>query len=182
MTMSHATNEFSRPLALALLAQEGEARRVMEADAAERAALADRFSLLRLDRLWASVHARAKGPGGLIVVEGRFEARVVQACVVTLEPVTAELADSFTLTFKRSRGPGDAARKEVFVEVEAAEPPEIIETDDLDLGEVVAQLVAVALDPYPRAPGAHLEADGDRDDEAARVTPFGALADLKRRP
>src|SRR3546814_17044110 len=36
------------------------------------------------------------------------------------------------------------------------DPPEPFENGCIDLGEIVVQHLAVALDPYPRAPGAEL--------------------------
>jgi hypothetical protein len=55
---------------------------------------------------------------------------------------------------------------------------------EIDLGEAVAQQLAVALDPYPRAPGAAWpQADtGDADIAAEPVRrPFAALDALKKR-
>jgi hypothetical protein len=45
-----------------------------------------------------------------------------------------------------------------YLETEVAEP---FEGDAIDIGEAVAQQLALALDPYPRAPGASLEGGGD---------------------
>ena len=54
----------------------------------------------------------------------------------------------------------------------------------LDLARLIADSLALALDPYPRAPGASLdslETDGDgQGDGPARPAPFAALAALKR--
>jgi hypothetical protein len=57
-----------------------------------------------------------------------------------------------------------------------------------DLGEAVAEQLALALDPYPRAPGAELPAEaaeaGSEEGEATApgpAAPFAALAGLRRR-
>jgi hypothetical protein len=54
----------------------------------------------------------------------------------------------------------------------------------IDLGEAVAQQLAIALDPYPRAPGAGLGPDGFTagPGNTAGKQPFAALAALKKRP
>jgi hypothetical protein len=39
-----------------------------------------------------------------------------------------------------------------------ADEPEPLEGDRIDLGEIVAEELALAIDPYPRAPGAELAA------------------------
>ena len=46
----------------------------------------------------------------------------------------------------------------VDLESDAAEP---FDGDAIDIGEAVAQQLALALDPYPRAPEARLEWSGD---------------------
>lgn len=46
----------------------------------------------------------------------------------------------------------------------------------LDLGEAAAEQLGLALDPYPRAPGAVLPEIEDDSDEG----PFGALGALRR--
>ena len=55
---------------------------------------------------------------------------------------------------------------------------EPIAAGEIDLGEAVAQQLAVSLDPYPRAPGATLASTG----EAEAQSPFAALAALKKKP
>src|SRR5262249_22851349 len=85
--------EFSRLIAADQIGPQ-ETEREIVANAAERARLVERFGLLALDRLSAPLSLK-RGRGGLIQVRGRFEAEVVQACVVTLEPVRSRLCESF---------------------------------------------------------------------------------------
>jgi hypothetical protein len=56
----------------------------------------------------------------------------------------------------------------------AAELVEPLPSDILDIGEAVAQQLSLALDPYPRAPGAIAGAPAERP-----VSPFAALARWK---
>ncbi len=101
-----------------------------------------------------------------------------KACVVTLEPVSARLEKDFTLLYDpdaaAAQGEAEGARA-VMVEPEAEEAPEPVGPHGIDLGEALAQQLAIALDPYPRAPGAALP-------EAPRAAegPFAALEPLKR--
>jgi hypothetical protein len=171
--------EFSRPVAADHIgAQESEWE--IAADAAERQRLAARFALLALERLTAVLRLRRSG-SGLIHLRGRFEADVVQACVVTLEPVRSRVAESFALTFTTRRGTGGG---EVVIDLDAEDPPEELTDGHIDLGETVVQQLAVALDPYPRAPGAEgvfeaAERRGRGDDEAAN-TPFAVLGGWRK--
>jgi uncharacterized metal-binding protein YceD (DUF177 family) len=56
--------------------------------------------------------------------------------------------------------------------------------EGLDLGEVAAEELSLALDPYPRKPGARLEKSryGESEEEAEKGrNPFAVLAGLKDR-
>jgi hypothetical protein len=114
-------------------------------------------------------------------VRGAFEADVVQACVVTLEPVRSRLNEAFMVTFGEAR---PVLGGEVIVGLDEEDPAEEMTDGWIDLGEVVAQQLAVALDPYPRAPGAddRFEAsDAERPAAGGGNTPFTVLAGLRPR-
>jgi uncharacterized metal-binding protein YceD (DUF177 family) len=170
--------EFSRPIAADQIGPQ-ETEREIGATAAERAALAERFGLLALDRLTARL--RLRRGGGLVHVQGCFEAEVVQACVVTLEPVRAQLSEDFVVAFGAAR---PAPAGEVIIGLDEEDPVEELTDGQIDLGEVVAQQLAVALDPYPRAPGAEDRfAQSDQEEPPAKRgdTPFAVLEGLRRR-
>lgn len=190
--MTGAEPEFSRVVGRGEIAR-GETLRDIAADERERAALARRFDLLALDSLEARLRLRpegSQGRPGLVTLEGRLSAAVVQRCVVTLEAVPAVVEEELALLFSLA-GPGEpggpAAAMEVEVDAEGEDPPEPIGPQGLDLGEVVAEQLALALDPYPRAPGADLAAladdvgvSGVAEQPDAPAGPFAALAALKR--
>jgi uncharacterized metal-binding protein YceD (DUF177 family) len=169
--------EFSRPIAVEQIGPQ-ETVRAIAANATERQRLAERFGLLALDRLEATVRLR-RGGAGLILADGHFEADATQACVVTLEPVPARLALDFALTFGNSTVHGGA----VVVGVDEEDPPEEIVNGRIDLGEAVAQQLAIALDPYPRSPAVQTPAEGvagDGGSEPASTRPFAALSAWRR--
>lgn len=178
----HIKAEFSRCLALDRLAS-GTVVEELTANATEREALARRFELAGLDSLTARVSARRPGNGPLIRVEGHLVAEVVQTCVVSLETVHNRLDETFVQLFTLEAGGAD---REVVISAEDEDAPEPLTGDALDLGEAVAEQLSLALDPYPRAPGATFEGaafgrpDDDADDEAAN--PFAVLRELKRGP
>jgi uncharacterized metal-binding protein YceD (DUF177 family) len=170
--MQHAAPpEFSRLAALDRATETPQSWSI-EATEAERAALARRFDLLSLERLVASLtwHRQA---GGLVRLDGALQARLTQPCVVTLEPVPAELAESFTLRFMRG---APAESREVEIDAEAEDPPEPLGEGPVDVGEIVAQQLALALDPYPRASGVDL---GTVMPEAEAESPFAVLRTLR---
>ncbi len=172
--------EFSRLVPVARLGEAGiwEITDEISAEPGERAALAQRFGLLSLDRLSATLRLERAGARNLVRIAGCLAAEVTQACVVTLEPVSARLERDFTLFYEldaaAAQGEAGGAR-EVMVEPEAEEPPEPVGPHGIDLGEAVAQQLAITLDPYPRAPRAALP-----EEPRAAEGPFAALESVKR--
>ncbi len=147
----------------------------LEAGAEERENLARRFALVAVDMLAAELELRRSGED--VTVEGRLQADVVQSCVATAEPVPAQVEEDFTLRFRPAPEPG---RPDEEVELSDEELDTLFyEGAQIDLGEAVAETLALALDPYPRAPGADeiLQAAGVKSEEEAGV--FGALAGLR---
>ena len=176
--------EFSRPLpteALEALDEEGRRERI-EAGEAERAALARRLGLVALDRLVAELELRLQPGGKVIEVTGQLEAEVTQTCVVSLVPLERRLSEAFTALYTSEPAEDDDPDVDMEAEDLAAEdPPEPLGPEGLDLGEAVAQQLAVALDPYPRGEGVSLEALDwkERGEEAGEDSPFGALRSLR---
>ncbi len=121
----------------------------LEADVAARAILAERFGLLSIDSLSAQVEVFPWRKMGLSV-EGIFSAEVTQACVVSLEPVQASLSQTFVLRY-RPLVPAGEGNREVEVNPLEDEPPENLPETGIDLGEIVAEQLVLALDPYPKA-------------------------------
>ena len=169
--------EFSRLVPADKLGKD-EVREDIVASAEERAALARRFGLLALDRVEARLRLNYGGES-LIRVAGRFEAEVTQACVVSLEPVHSHLEEAFSMLYTLAPAP---AEHDLVIDPETEEPPEPADPEGIDLGEAVAQQLALALDPYPRAPGAKLAAIAanvaGRGPE--KNNPFADLKTLKR--
>lgn len=153
---SGSAPEFSRPCAVDRLPAGGQGF-ALAATEAERAALARRFDLDALDRLEAEGHVQAVPVAGaqpLVEVSGRLRAAASQRCVVTLEPVPATLDTTFRRVFTREL-PDEAAAAEIEVDaLDDDEPEPLPPGETLDLGELVAEELAVALDPYPRSPDA----------------------------
>lgn len=152
-----ARPEFSRPFALATLG-DFEVVEAIEAQPDERGALAKRFELLSLDGLRATLRVSRARAGNLIRITGRLDAEVTQACVVTLEPVSRDVSETFTLIFDSRPQPAEEER-EITVDM-AEESAEPLPPGGIDLGEIAAEQLALVLDPYPRSEGVMLERSG----------------------
>jgi uncharacterized metal-binding protein YceD (DUF177 family) len=169
------SQEFSRFIEADSVGTRPLERRI-SANAEERAALARRFDLLVIDRLEAVLELVRAG-SGVIHVQGQVEAEVVQACVVTLEPVPARVSERFAVDFADADNAAGSAEEIVF---DDQDPPEPIRNGHIDLGELAAEQLVLALDPYPRAPGAAIPAVLAPDEAAGEcsikpVNPFSIL-------
>ncbi|MDE0335947.1 MAG: DUF177 domain-containing protein [Defluviicoccus sp.] len=168
------TPEFSRPVRVDRIPASGIVREI-EAAEDERRALASRFAIVSIESLSARVALRRAGDGD-IVVSGRCSARVVQECVVTLDPVASEIEEEIALLF---RPVAREALDEKTVVISSREDFEPFAGESLDIGEVVAVELALCLDPFPRSPDADAAtADGEDDEPLPEGTdsPFRALA------
>lgn len=167
------TPEFARPYPLDRIG-ERESNVTVTADEAERAALAARFGLARIDSLEA-VHALRRDGAG-VRAKGHLTASVVQNCVVTGDPVPAAIDEEFELRFvpEASSGPDEE------VELSEAECDTVFFAgNSIDLGEAAAETLALALDPYPRSSGAAQALSDAGVVGEEEVGPFGALASLR---
>jgi uncharacterized metal-binding protein YceD (DUF177 family) len=152
---------------------EGERSVRIVATEAERAALARRFELKGVDALEAEFRLRRDTAG--IIAHGHVRGAVVQACVVTDEPVPVAIDEPVALRFVVDDIPGDG---EIELDEDALDTM-LYDGAALDLGEAAAETMALALDPYPRSPNAAaaLRAAGVVGED--EVTPLNAFAGLK---
>ena len=164
------TPEFSRPVTLDAIGSTPRTVNVM-ADADERRRLAGRFSWVSIDLLEADVTLIAKAAG--IDANGRLRADIVQRCVATGEPVPASIDAEFSVRFvDASLLGGDAD------EIEVTESElDIIDYSGgaVDVGEAVAQTLALTAAPFPR----HPDADVILRDAGVVSEGGGAFAGLK---
>lgn len=167
--------EFSRPIDVTRIGSVETAHEI-SATPAEREALARRLGLLGLARLEARVRLRRAEAGTRLHLAGHLTADVTQACVVSLEPVENHLEEDFTVVY------GELAEDDdVSVDVGEESVVEPLPAGSLDIGEAVAQELALALDPYPHAPGAAVESGPVGESTAAeRPNPFSVLANLRK--
>ncbi len=183
MTTREVTPEFSR-LVLADSVQRGEVVEVIEADEAERRALAERFELEEIKRLKATLRLKRVRGEDMVRVTGALEADVVQTCIVTLDPVHNTVHDSFEGLFApESLVPEPAEEMEFDASILEEDIIEPFVNGRIDIGELTAQHLSLALDPYPRCPGIELPVmveQEEEEEEEARPNPFAALERLKR--
>ena len=169
------------PIAVAQIPETG-LHRDIEADPAIRRAVADVGGLREVLLAQASFDVTPQS-GGRFHVAGHVRARIGQTCVVTLEEVESDIDEPVDLIFAPPEQiPQMAALVDEAEESdeEVPDPPEPIENGMIDLGRVATDALYLAVDPYPRKPGAVFEPVVEADDPEDH--PFAALKALKAAP
>jgi uncharacterized metal-binding protein YceD (DUF177 family) len=159
--------ELSRPVPFERVGPRG-LEVTVEASAEECVALAERLGLPAVVSLVCRFRLSQEGKTR-VRAKGHLRAVVVRTCVVSLENFQAEVEEDFQVRFV----PASEIREDLDLDEDDEVP---IENGVLDVGEAAVEQLGLALDPYPRMPGAELpvpEEDGDDH-------PMAALRRLKR--
>ena len=164
MTMS----ELHRPVILDRVGPTGLDVTV-EAAAAECAALADRMQLPAVRALTCNFHLVREGRDRF-AARGHLRARITQTCIVSAEDFDTDVEEVFQIMFVPAGEESDVIDPE-------ADDDLPYEGNTIDLGEAAAEQLALAIDPYPRMPGAELP-EGEATMEP--LHPFAALGSLRK--
>ena len=183
MTEGAIKPEFSRPLPVEDIG--GGVEMQIAAEPAELRALARRMKLPDVLMLQADLAIRPQGAGSYLV-RGHMRARVAQECVRTLEVFEADVLADVERLFVPADSPAARALEEgpvVALDEEAPDAPDIIRGDAIDLGELMAETLALSLDPWPRKPGTDfidMEAGAPEEEAPEKAhNPFAALKGLR---
>ncbi len=147
------------------------------ANEAERAALARRFALVAITRLEAELVLERDGQ--TVEARGILAADIVQSCAVSGEDLPVSIREPLFFRFV-PESDAHVPDEEVELDAEACDEIEYAGTG-FDLGEAVAQSLALAIDPFAVGPDAQeaRRKAGLIGEEAAG--PFAALAKLTKK-
>lgn len=167
----------------------------IEANAAERTALAQRFGLTSIEKCHACITLSpdklgsgeldpdALGTGEKAVrAQGTLHADFTQPCAISAQDFAVRIEERIDLRFvaapaaARQKAEKQEAEKDVEIELSSDDLDEIAYSGShFDLGEAVAQSLGLAIDPYAEGPEAQAvrEKAGIISDE----TPQGPLAE-----
>ena len=149
-------------------------------DAAAREALAQDLGLLALRKLEFTGQITPDGRDAMVLT-ATLTAEFDQACIVTLAPVRARINEEVRRRFVAGLTQPEADEMEM-PEDDTVEPrPEVI-----DIAEIAAEALTLALPLYPRAPGAELGSvvhapEGVAPLADSDLKPFAGLAALAGR-
>ena len=151
-----------------------ERRFAFEPDEATRAEIAKTLGVVALPVFTATLDVSPWLDG--VEIRGAWKADVVQTCGVSLEDFGTPVAGAFRVHAVPADSPNAVSEdSEVEVDLDADDPPDVLETDTIDLGAYVVEHLGLELDPFPRKPGAVFEPP----EEPTVISPFAALRDLK---
>jgi uncharacterized metal-binding protein YceD (DUF177 family) len=152
--------------------------RDIEADAGTREAMAELAKVREIRQARASFDVTLRRDGR-VHVAGQVRGVVGQICVVTLDPMESAIDEAIDLEFAppeqipQLSDLVDAAEES---DEEIPDPPEPIVNGTIDLGRVATDALFLAIDPYPRKPGAVFEPKLEAADPGDH--PFAALKAL----
>jgi len=153
--------------------------RDIEADPVSCEAMAELAQVREIRSVQASFDVTLR-KGDRVHVAGRVQALVGQTCVVTLEPMESAIDEAIDLEFappEQIPELSDLVHEAEDSEEEVPDPPEPIINGMIDLGRVATDALFLAIDPYPRKPGAVFEPKIEAADPLDH--PFAALKALQ---
>ena len=144
--------------------------------------MAQSLDLLACSSLTATYAVTPSGGDGRYRLTGRIQAALVQACVVTLEPVEGRIDEPLDVAFWPEADIPPPPSGEVDLD-ETFDPVPIV-GGRIDVGPAVFECLAGAIDPFPRKGDAALDrssagpAGGPADKPE---NPFATLARIKEK-
>lgn len=186
--------EFSRPISPEDLGEQGRTISI-DADRSECERLAGRLSLDDLTSLSADIRLTPQDGGKVIRLEGALKAEITQTCVVTLEPIKTSIETVLDRLYDTGLESLTEDNEES-IDFEAEDPPDPLSDGKIDIGEAVAEQLALEINPFPRKPGISFADYSKKPDGANTVLkragevenktvsgtgPFAGLAELKKK-
>lgn len=152
----------------------------IEVSQAERARLAKFLRIENLDKFSFDYHLEPIS-GERFRLTGKVAARLTQLCVITLDPVDETVDETVSVECwpQDEIGQGEDADDPAAPTL-PDDPPVAIVGGKIDLGAFAAEVLASAINPYPRKAGVAFDWRDAKDAADGPATgPFAKLAELK---
>jgi uncharacterized metal-binding protein YceD (DUF177 family) len=150
----------------------------LTANEKERLALAKAHDLVSVQSFTAELLIKKWRKDG-VKITGTVAAGITQNCVVTLEPLASRIENEIDAVFVQEGSklarPPLSADGEIILDYDGADIPETFSGDAIDVGAVAEEFFGLAIDPYPRKPGAVLEAALEQEPGVLKPSPFAKL-------
>ncbi|GAK69368.1 hypothetical protein RRU01S_05_00100 [Agrobacterium rubi TR3 = NBRC 13261] len=186
MNSQHAANDdvpFSYPVKVGHISAN-PVRIGLTASPEELVGLAKLWDVVSVEYLKSELQVTRWKRDGLRIT-GDVKAALTQSCVVTLEPVSSVINEKIEQIFvpegsKLARMMTNE-QGEIVLDPDGPDSPDQFTGDTIDVGVVVAEFAALAIDPYPRKPDVDFAGFGEeKAEEDQKPSPFAALKDWKK--
>ncbi|MET3590426.1 hypothetical protein ABID23_001535 [Bartonella silvatica] len=117
-------------------------------------------------------------------IKGFIQARIIQLCVVTLEPLENTLYENIEVVFIPA-GSNLAKPKisedtgELFLDVEGLDTPEVFYGDKIDVGAVMEEFFELSINHYSRKEGVKIDSIETLEEDEQKRSPFSVLKNWK---
>lgn len=139
--------------------------------------LCERFLIDDLQNVMIKAHASRFDKAGFFL-RGVMRADVLQACVVSLEPVWSHIEARFEVEFQPE---ADVAALDIDPEDFETEVPEPIGAEGADIGDVIGQFFALEIPLYPKHPNAEMDPKFATEMAENLTSPFAILRNLEKK-
>jgi uncharacterized metal-binding protein YceD (DUF177 family) len=147
----------------------------------ERRAISTRFKLIEIIDLKAKLDFAYMSFKSVIKVSGIFDARVLQTCVVSLEPFAMNIKGMFKVEYSEKIDENEV--QVIDFELSDEDPYEPIIDGKFDVGIILTEEFGLELDPFPRTPGIKIDEVikqyGGKSLNKKENNPFAVLKKLK---
>ena len=152
----------------------------IEATPQEREQLAGLFHIESLESFTFDYKLEPVGTDAAHL-SGDIHAELTQLCILTLEPVRETVKETVSLDCwpQNKIDRDDAAAPQTDPQGLPADPPAPIVNGRINVGALAGEILASAINPYPRKDGVEFAWDDPRHEDGAAFGPFAELAKLK---
>ncbi|EJF77555.1 YceD family protein [Bartonella birtlesii] len=117
-------------------------------------------------------------------IKGLLQARIIQLCVITLEPLENVLRENIEVVFVPEGS--DLLKpkiledtRELFLDAEGLDTPEVFYGDKIDIGAIMEEFFELSINHYPRKEGSEMLIIEDGEKIGQKLSPFSVLKSWK---
>ncbi|EJF87286.1 YceD family protein [Bartonella rattimassiliensis] len=117
-------------------------------------------------------------------IKGLLQARILQLCVITLEPLENILCENIDTVFVPEdsnliKPQRSEDTRELFLDVEGLDTPEVFYDDKIDIGAIMEEFFELSINHYPRKEEVKMHAVENLEEEEQKLSPFSVLKNWK---
>lgn len=174
----------SHNVSIARLPQKGMTV-CLKASHQELAALTKAHGLISVDNFDAELLVSKWRRDG-VRISGHVKASIIQACSITLEPLSAQIDAEIDALFvpesSKLARPKLDEDGEMILDSDGPDAPETFTGDHLDVGAIAEEFFALSIEMYPRKQGAELAISNEVPETTpVKISPFAKLSQLTRK-